>query len=1039
MFEFSRGRAVLLASSAAMALAVPVAAAAQADKVYQFDIPSESLGQALQDFGLTTSQQIIFSAELVSGQNARPLRGRYTANYALNNLLHNSDLTVNASEAGVLMIQKKKDDRAAAERPVVVAQAQVAPPSSSPPATAVAANETIIVTGTRVSGLTAADSAAPVTVLGNDALTQGVGSTSLLQALGQTVPSINLQTNGGDLANATLSAALRGLSANDTLVLVNGKRRHGTGIFNVGNGGAAPDFSLIPSGAIDHIEVLLDGAAAQYGTDAIAGVVNIILKRRSSGGRLEASAGRYYTRMGDSYDVSYNMGLPLFDRGFVNITLDKKYHNATQRGGADSRLINALGQPAQEGTIGATLNAAGIIPCSAGVCVPLATRQAIPAGGGYARRGYPDVNREGDAEFNITMAAYNANYDFSDTVHLYSFGTWTHRITRSNQNYRLPNQNIAAFGSNQPCSAANHQGYNTAVAADGITPACAIGISTATGRFVGEPTSIPTHPLPGVGTLGNNGLNSFGRVISSGQAGTLYTPGELVQYPFGFEPVEMLDEDDYQYNAGLKFELGGWDVDLSASYAKDIDAIRNVNTGNRSLFIDTHTTPTEFYAGTFTASEFVGNLDASHQFNIGMASPLTVALGLEMREDTYRIGAGDPLSYYKEGSQGFPGYQPSDAGSHNRKNYAAYIDLAVAPIEALQIDIAGRAEHYTDFGDTQIGKITARYDFAPELGVRGTLSTGFRAPTLPEEFYSATNVTPTAATVQLPADSPAAKILGLPDLGPEKSTSYSIGVVAHPISDLSITVDAYSIALGDRIVRSGTVNSVGGAINTPLVNSAILSHGNALDPTAVQNGISTYLNGLSTTTQGVDLTLNYPTDFGDYGLVNWTVAANYSQTTLQFVKPPPSVLVASNPNATFFPAYVLFNFVHNIPQEKVALTANWTLDEWGITARESYYGPMHQFGTPNGGPPLFNVSEADVGLFDLEGRYNVTEQLQFAVGANNLFNIRPQPGPFATTVPNPNNGAAQLVNTGTSVDFYPEASVYNPNGGYYYARITFSF
>jgi len=209
MFEFSRGRAVLLASSAAMALAVPVAAAAQADKVYQFDIPSESLGQALQDFGLTTSQQIIFSAELVSGQNARPLRGRYTANYALNNLLHNSDLTVNASEAGVLMIQKKKDDRAAAERPVVVAQAQVAPPSSPPPATAVAANETIIVTGTRVSGLTAADSAAPVTVLGNDALTQGVGSTSLLQALGQTVPSINLQTNGGDLANATLSAALR--------------------------------------------------------------------------------------------------------------------------------------------------------------------------------------------------------------------------------------------------------------------------------------------------------------------------------------------------------------------------------------------------------------------------------------------------------------------------------------------------------------------------------------------------------------------------------------------------------------------------------------------------------------------------------------------------------------------------------------------------------------------------------------------------------------------------------------------------------------
>src|SRR6201999_4066336 len=177
-------------------------------------------------------------------------------------------------------------------------------------------------------------------------------------------------------------------------------------------------------------------------------------------------------------------------------------------------------------------------------------------------------------------------------------------------------------------------------------------------------------------------------------------------------------------------------------------------------------------------------------------------------------------------------FSPAQASTHSRKNYAGYIDLALAPIEQLQLDIAGRAEHYTDFGDTQIGKITARYDFSPMIGVRGTISTGFRAPTLAEEFYTAVNVSPNSATVQLPADSGAAKILGLQNLQPEVSTSYSAGIVAHPLDDLSVTVDAYSIAIGNRITSSSTVNSAGGVINTPLVNQAIAADGVVLDPTA---------------------------------------------------------------------------------------------------------------------------------------------------------------------------------------------------------------
>jgi iron complex outermembrane receptor protein len=323
------------------------------------------------------------------------------------------------------------------------------------------------------------------------------------------------------------------------------------------------------------------------------------------------------------------------------------------------------------------------------------------------------------------------------------------------------------------------------------------------------------------------------------------------------------------------------------------------------------------------------------------------------------------------------------------------------------------------------------------LGIRGTISTGFRAPNLGEEFYSATQVSPTTATVQLPANSAAAKILGLPNLKPEISTQYSVGLVAHPLDDLSVTVDAYSVSLGDRIVRSGTVNAAGGAINTPLVNTAIAAHGNILDPTASQAGVTAFLNGLDTLTQGVDLTINYPTDFGEYGLVDWTLAGNYNSTSLSSVSPPPAVLLASNPGATFFQAYTLFNFVHSAPQEKIGLTANWSLDQFGVTLRETYYGPQKGFTTPNSGPPLYPSNQAGVGLTDLEARYNITEGFQVTFGGNNIFNIRRNVVGFANPAVNASGGTVSA--SGGQVQNPPVGASFDPNGGYYYGRLTLNF
>ena len=929
--------------------------------------------------------------------------------------------------------------------------------------------ETVIVTGTRVQGMTAADSAAPIQVLGTDALQHGTGSTDLRQQLGQTVPSFTAQQFGGDTANLTLSAALRGLSPNDTLVLVNGHRRHYTGNLHVDAGGFAAgssgaDLSLIPSSAIDHVEVLLDGAAAQYGTDAVAGVVNIILKNKSSGGVLAASGGDYYDRGGFSggkangqkYDVSYNMGLPLFDKGFVNFTIDKQFENFTQYGGADERYITASNTPLAQSTVtGVGAN---------GVATLSSTGNPIPNTFLPGVTGYPRANSiDGNPEYQLTAAELNSEYDFSDNFSVYAFGTIGHKFGKSFENDRLPNQIIATMGSSQPCSATNPNGYDTAVTANGVTPACAVGIGG------------------GVAIFGSNGLNSKGQVPSfaTGNAGNLFsstlvnaqtgallpaatgetvlgTTPELVLYPNGFRPMEALKEDDYQYNVGEKFTVAGWAVDVDVGYGKDIDNIYTLNSGNRTLFIDTHTTPLNFYDGSFTASQLTGTIDATHPFNVGMASPLTVAIGGEAREDEYGIGEGDALSFFNEGAQSFPGFTPASVGNHSRKNYAGYVDFALAPIEALQLDVAGRVEHYTDFGDTEIGKITARYDFTPQYAIRGTISTGFRAPTLAEEFYSAVNVSPTADTIQLPADSAAAKLLGLSNLKPEISTSYSIGLVAHPIQDLSVTVDAYSIVIGNRITTSSTVSAAGGAINAPtVVNPAIALFGVALDPTASQSGVTAFLNGLSSLTQGIDATLNYPTDFGDYGSVNWTLAGNFNETTIESLAPVPAVLLAANPNATFFSFSTQFGFSHSLPNFKIGLTADWSLDQFGATVRQTYYGPDHGYTSPNNGGEFIPDNQAGVMLTDLEVRYNITDQLQFAVGGNNVFDIKPDilgAAPASCTTggviipaggscqlgPNKSSGAIQVASNG-SVAFPPLGTAFDPNGGYYYARISFNF
>ena len=824
----------------------------------------------------------------------------------------------------------------------------------------------IIVTGTRASGITAAESAAPIKVLGAEMI-QHVGQPNLNQVLTQLVPSFTAQAFGGDTANLTLSARLRGLSPNHTLVLVNGKRRHGTANLAVlggpYQGAATADLDLISPSSIQRIEVLEDGAAAQYGSDAIAGVINIILKDDSEGVSGYGTAGENYSAGGRTYAGTVHFATKLGDDGFVNVTAFHRYHDFTQIGGLDRRVTDT------SGALRTTLSA---------------LQQTLYAG----IPGFPYVNRiNGDAQSRLTNLQYNAGYDFGG-VQLYGFGTYSKRIASAYENLRVPDRIIAS-------------------------------------------------PVLGVG-------------------GTLGAPGSIVfdpdgdNPPNGFNPREKIREDDYAATGGLKGDLSGFHYDLSYTYGQDKNLIYTVDSANRSLFIDTHFTPTDFYDGFFKATEWTVNADFSKEFELGLAKPLNVAFALEHRNNRYQIGSGDPGSIYKEGGQSYPGFRPSDAGSHSRNNEAVYLDVAAYPVDGLKLDGAVRYEDYSDFGGTTTFKGTGRYDFSDAFALRGTVATGFRAPTLAESYYSATNVSPTSAFVQLPANSAAAKLLGFQNLKPEKSTNFSVGAVVRPASRLTITLDAYQVKIRDRILGTGSLYGSGGgtivingttySVNFPTVTAAIIANGNVLDPTVSQTGINIFTNGGDTRTRGVDLVVSYASDFGDYGNVNWTVSANYNKTKITSLDLAPAQLTprtaggvpAPTPIALFDPG-AQSNLTTASPRVKVVASAFYTLDKLSATLRGTVYGKSSNFTTPDGAS-FYKQKIGTAFIGDIELNYKLTSNFELSVGANNVFNKRP---PTVKLVPGTTNFS--LVNGGNVLDAPLTFSPYGINGGYYYARINFNF
>ncbi len=800
--------------------------------------------------------------------------------------------------------------------------------------------EAVIVTGTRTTGLRAIDSPAPITVLDSTAL-QRVGQTDLVQAIAQNVPSFNAQAFGGDTANLTLSAKLRGLSPNHALVLINGKRRHGTANLAVlggaFQGGASADLNFVSLGSVARVEVLQEGAAAQYGSDAIAGVINIILKEDDSGGGITASAGKYYNAGGETADLTLNLGLKPVENSFLNLTYQTRYHDYTFVGDVDPRVTNTTFNINSTSRLSRYPQITGLDD-------------------------FPYINRiTGDAEYRLNIAGYNFGIDVGE-VKVYSFGTYGDKYASGIQNYRVPN------------------------------------------LVVGRDGSIPR--------------------------------------PFGFSPRIVVEETDYAATGGFKGAMAsGWSYDISTTYGKDEVSLYNRDSFNRSLYIDTSTattpgfSPADFYNGAFIFTQWTSQIDLDRELDVGFAEPLNLAIGAEYRRESYEIKAGDPGSYYKEGVQAYPGFEPTDASKSTRRSYAFYGNVAFSPTEPMKLDLAARYEHFSDFGDTFIVKATGRYDFNEMFAIRATGSTGFRAPTLAEGNYSATNVSPTSAFVQLPPNSPAAALVGVSGLDPEKSRNYSVGFVVKPGAGITATLDIYQISIKDRVVGSATLFGSGGTINLPAVRAAILASGSVLDPTVTQTGINIFTNGLDTRTRGADLVVTTRTDLEDWGSVQWSLTGNWSDTKVTKFATPPAQLQG----ASLFDRTSVGFLETSTPKYRAVLGALWTWNKLSVNVKESLYGPASILNNRLGCPlelPASNCFKLNIGttfITDLEISYKLFESVKVTIGANNLFNKFPEKLDPAY------RNTFLAANANGYVTQYPTFSAFGINGGYYYGKIAITF
>ncbi len=838
----------------------------------------------------------------------------------------------------------------------------------------------IIVLGTRRLDRTVTNSASPIDIIGAAEL-QSQPSSNMIDQLSNIVPSFFVGQNTiSDASSFVRSPSLRGLPGDEVLVMLNGKRFNRSALVQVYTGGdtglsfgsQGSDLSAIPAIAIKSLQILREGATAQYGTDAIAGVLNYGLRDNAKGLVVEAKYGQYFDKGdGKSKQIAANLGLALGTRGFVNISGEYDDDGQTSRG-ATRPLAVYLAQtnPAV---------ASSIPNYSAGL--PAQIWGSSPSHG-----------------YKVMM---NSGFDVSSNSKLYLFINVAHSKANESFNYRSP-VTVA-----QPFVDINGVSHNL----NGN------GAFRNTFYLTPCPTATPTCPTGGFVKDANTFVYSM-------------------LYPGGFTPRFVGITDQAFGTLGYKGKLdNGLTWDLSGSLSKNQLALSMYSSLNASYG---PATQTSFQFGKLVQKEADVNLDLTYPVEVpGLASPITVSGGGEFRKETYQQTAGDVQSYaagpyavaqnlytlaagvyapagstsaQSPGASGYGGTSPAAAGSWSQTSYAAYIGLEGDLTQALSVGLAGRWEHYSTFGDTTVGKINALYKLFEGLSLRGTVGTGFHAPSpgqsndeiLTTNFVAGNQV----QTGTYPVSTAIAQYYGAQTLKPEKSTNVGLGIVAKPASGVTLTIDWYSIKVKDRIFVSQNFN----------VSAADVLAQPALNAVGVGGAVNYFTNGFDTLTRGIDVVGTYRTRFID-GKLNLTLAYNYNHSTV------------SRFNAAFIGQAQIIDVEHLAPNHRVNLAANWQRGPWTINARENYYSywrdevdyPGQQF--------------AGKITTDLDVTYSYNDHLALTVGAKNLFNTYPDK--IQSSASNPVYGV-----TGSTADgqIYPRSGgPFGINGGQWYARVKFSY
>ncbi len=796
------------------------------------------------------------------------------------------------------------------------ASAQTAP--QTPPRDEATVVDEIVVTGTRVTGRSRLDTVAPVDVITAETLQQR-GATDLATQLAASVPALNFpRPSATDGTDSIRPATLRGQGPDQTLVLVNGVRRHPTALVNtngsVGRGSAAVDLNAIPSSAIERIEVLRDGAAAQYGSDAIAGVLNLRLREAASGGGATVTYGGYVTDYpgyygggddisdGESLTVSGWQGFALGSDGFLTASVEYRDRARTNRSDIDPRFAPARVRGGQ-----------------------------------------------GDPESEDLAVYLNAGKPLAAGWDAYGWAGYQTRDAAAAAFYRPP-----------PDHAQN-----------------------------------PAYPGPG-------------RV-----------------YPDGYLPLILTDSTDWTAAGGVRGPAGGFEIDVNLGYGRNEIEFGVENTLNPSLG---PTSPTSFHAGSLTYDQLVFGIDAAREYDVGFYGPLNVAFGLEARRESYQIGAGEPGSYERGtflniggtdlswGSRGFTGFTPANEVDEDRHNAGVYVDLEGEVFENFTVSAAARYENYSDFGDNVSGKLAARYDFTPSFAVRGAVSTGFRAPSLQQQYFTQTAILYISnvpyETGTFPSVSPVGLALGGTPLEAETSTNYSLGLVWRK-GAFELTADAYRIDIDDRIVLSETLT--GSATAAPGTNARVIF--DLLQPYGA-SAARFFINGVNTETTGLDVVARYRIDEG-FGRLDLTLAGNVNDFAV--TKTPTTATGVLPTPVSLFARQATLRFEEGTSPWKVVSQADWTRDRLGGTLRVTAFGDV----LAPGATAATDLQLGEALVVDLEARYALSDRVTVAIGADNAFDE------YTAQVLPANNTSGAFP--------YSNFSPFGFNGRFVYARLALNW